>query len=63
MIILFVLLGLAMTAFEGWVVMLVWGALHSQAPWVPTLSYSASLWVAMLVSFLVGSAVVKANAA
>lgn len=61
-IVVLILLGLATTAFEGWVVMLLWGALHSQAEWIPTLSYSAALWLSILASFVIGAATAKASA-
>ena len=46
----------AVTAIESWVAMLLIGALHSEAPEVPALSFTASMWLVVLVNVLVGSA-------
>ena len=52
----------AFTAVEGWAVMLVIGALHSEAPGVPAFSYFASLWLVVLVNILVSPVVARNNA-
>lgn len=63
MFVLLFLTGVAATALESWVVMLLIGALHSEASAVPSLSFTASLWFVVLVNVLVGGATSAGNSA
>lgn len=48
------LVATAVIAVQGWVVMLLVGALHSEVSQVPAISYGGALWVVALWAVLNG---------